>query len=244
MVGKTYGRLTVDDIYYNKEKPGVYAHATCSCDNHTKCNYEVDKLLSGNTKSCGCYAKEYSVKNKKNNKYDLTNDYGIGYFDNGEKFYFDLEDYDLISKYHWTILNVRDEKYAVTKRFYNGKYNAILMHRLIMGVMDNKDVEVDHIKHNTLDNRKSQLRIGTKWDNNLNHDLLKTNTSGYTGVRWDKKNNKWYATISYNRQPIWLGYYTNIDDAIEARKKAEDKYFKEWSYNNSINAELDEEPIK
>jgi len=242
MIGQTYGKLKVDNIYY-KDGVGVMAHSFCSCENHTECNHDVAKLLSGNTKSCGCFGKESIYKQKKSNKYNLENNYGIGYFENGDEFYFDKEDYDLIKNYSWSELNVRGTKYACTKRKYNGKPTSILMHRLVMGVLDNPDVEVDHIKHNTLDNRKSQLRIGTKWDNNLNHDLFVTNKSGCSGVQWDKKNNKWYATISYGGEHYWLGYYINKEDAIKVRKEAENYYFKDWSFDNSMNADLSEEVI-
>lgn len=243
MIGQLYGRLTVQDIYYDINKKKILAHCICSCVNNTEYDIEPNKLLNGNTKSCGCYKYESMFRQRKVNEYDLTNEYGIGFFDNGEKFYFDLEDYDLIRKYHWTMMTVRGTRYAVTKRKIQDKYVAILMHRLIMGALDNQDVEVDHIKHNTLDNRKSQLRIGTKWDNNLNHDIFVTNTSGCTGVQWDKKNNKWFATITYNKTPYWLGYYINKEDAIKARKLAENYYFKEWSFDNSMNAELSEDSI-
>lgn len=242
MVGQQYGRLKVDKIYY-KEGAGVVAHSICSCENHTECIHGVNYLLSGNTKSCGCYERDIISTQKHHNKYNLENEYGIGYFENGEEFIFDKEDYDLIKQYSWSMLNVRGIKYACTKRKRNGKQTSILMHRLVMGVLDNPDVEVDHIKHNTLDNRKSQLRIGTKWDNNLNHGVFVNNTSGFSGVRWDKKNQKWYATITYNKEHYWLGYYIKKEDAIRARKLAEDYYFKDWSFDNSMNADLEEDVI-
>lgn len=242
MIGETYGKLTVDNIFYDTNKKRVMAHSVCSCEDHNELICSVHYLLSGNTKSCGCIEKNRGTR--KNNKYDLNNDYGIGYFDDGDNFYFDLEDLDKIKKYYWSKLYVNDLCYAVTKRKINGINKSLLMHRLVMGVLDNPNVEVDHIKHNTLDNRKSQLRIGTKWENNLNHGLFVNNTSGYSGVQWDKKNKRWYATITYNGEHYWLGYYDKKEDAINARKYAEDYYFKEWSYDNSMNAILPEEEIE
>lgn len=241
MIGQKYGHLTV--LYVNKEH-NQYGEITlhCLCD----CGNEVDvskqDLKSGNNKSCGHLA--IDREKRKSNRYDLSGDYGIGYVDSGEAFYFDLEDYDLIKQYYWNIFWSHGYPYIVTRKCIDGKYKVILLHRLVMNVLDNPDVEVDHIKHNTADNRKSQLRLGTKGENNCNHDIFVNNTSGNTGVTWDKKVNKWAATISRNKNHYWLGYYENYDDAVTARKEAEDKYFKEWSFDNSMNAELPEEIIQ
>lgn len=48
-----------------------------------------------------------------------------------------------------------------------------------------------------------------------------------------KKIGKWRARITVDKHTIELGNYDNFDDAVKARKEAEEKYFKEWSYNNS-----------
>lgn len=62
------------------------------------------------------------------------------------------------------------------------------MHRLIMDC-DNNSLYVDHIhgEQSKYDNRKSNLRIVTPYQNSLNRAKLKNNTSGTTGVSWNKK---------------------------------------------------------
>lgn len=55
--------------------------------------------------------------------------------------------------------------------------------------------------------------------------IQSNNTSGYKGVCWNKKSNKWYAQIRVNKKRIHLGSFTNIEDAIKARKEAEEKYW-------------------
>ncbi|MBM4762694.1 AP2 domain-containing protein [Bacillus sp. B15-48] len=52
------------------------------------------------------------------------------------------------------------------------------------------------------------------------------NKTGYTGVRWAKQSNKWHAYIGFRGKQISLGYYSNKEDAIAARKEAEEKYHK------------------
>ncbi len=55
---------------------------------------------------------------------------------------------------------------------------------------------------------------------------FKNNTSGHKGVTWDKYNKRWKAFIYFKNKRIYLGNYTDINEAINARKKAEKRYFK------------------
>lgn len=58
--------------------------------------------------------------------------------------------------------------------------------------------------------------------------LRNTNTSGVTGVSFDKSRNKWVAEIIFKSKKYHLGRYSEKKDAIEARKKAEQKYFQTY----------------
>ena len=94
--------------------------------------------------------------------------------------------------------------------------------------------DIDHINtDNHNDNRKCNLRIVTRAQNNYNHTIAKNNTSGVTGVYWSKYHNAWRATIRINYKNITLGQFKKFEDAVKCRKEAEDKYFGEYSYNNS-----------
>ena len=77
--------------------------------------------------------------------------------------------------------------------------------------------------------------IGETYDKNfvegtlvfmLNTKLFSTNKSGYKGVNWNKKANKWKAQIGFKGEVIYLGLFDNIQDAVTARAEAEEKYFK------------------
>ena len=70
-------------------------------------------------------------------------------------------------------------------------------------------------------------------ENSKNKGLRKDNKSGVTGVRWNERLNKWSASIRYNNNRIHLGYFKDFDEAVKVRREAEDKYFGEWSYENS-----------
>lgn len=170
-------------------------------------------------------AERMSRKNKKYNTYDLSGEYGVGYTSKGEEFYFDLEDYDLIKDYCWH----KHHNYFVAK--INGKSTGL--HKLVMGDLENQ-YDIDHIKtENKFDNRKLNLRKTTRQQNNSNRKLSKNNTSGVSGVRWHSRDKVWEAWIIVNYERKYLGRYSNFDDAVNARKLAEEEYYGEYSYDNS-----------
>lgn len=54
------------------------------------------------------------------------------------------------------------------------------------------------------------------------------NTSGVKGVVWDKERQKWKAQIEFKGKRYYLGRHDKKEDAIEARKEAEEKLHKEF----------------
>ena len=83
-------------------------------------------------------------------------------------------------------------------------------------------------------NRKQNLRICTNQENNFNKGLYSHNTSGVSGVSWDKSRNKWEASIKINRKKIHLGRFENFNEAVNKRKEAEEVYFGEFAYKQNI----------
>lgn len=84
--------------------------------------------------------------------------------------------------------------------------------------------EVDHINHVRSDNRIENLRLVKRQQNNQNMSLRRNSTSGYIGVTWDKQTNKWRSVIHVNGKNIHLGRFSNLEDAVEARRAAEVEY--------------------
>jgi hypothetical protein len=112
--------------------------------------------------------------------------------------------------------------YAIINQGCNKKSKILALHRVITEV--GEGLVVDHINHNTLDNRKCNLRICTNSQNNQNRKGAQVNSkSGIRGVYWVKGTNKWMADISVGGKRIFIGYFKNIEDAkkavIEARAK-------------------------
>lgn len=87
------------------------------------------------------------------------------------------------------------------------------------------DGHIDHVNRNRLDNRISNLRVCNDLENGPNANLSRANKSGVTGVWFNSKVGKWYAQIMVNRRNLYLGRYQEKEDAIRARKTAEEKYF-------------------
>ena len=79
---------------------------------------------------------------------------------------------------------------------------------------------IDHINGESSDNRIANLREATRFQNHQNRKKAISNTSGYTGVTWNKQRSKWTAQISVNKQQIHLGYFAEVEDAAAARVKA------------------------
>jgi hypothetical protein len=116
---------------------------------------------------------------------------------------------------------------------HDENHKIILLHKLIMNDLENIS-EIDHIKsERKFDNRLCNLRIVTRSQNCCNRGLLKSNTSGVTGVYFRKRDNVWVAEIYVNQKRTVLYYGKDMNAAIKARKEAEEKYYKEYSYKNS-----------
>lgn len=231
--GKRFGRLTIIKRVENRILPSGQKRSQwlCKCDCGNYATVLGYMLTSGKTQSCGCLHDEAFAKaRKKYNTYDLSGEYGVGYTTKGDEFYFDLEDYNKIKDYCWTI---RNNGYVTA--YCPTTMNHILLHRLIMDC-DNNNLYIDHIHGNKTknDNRKSNLRIATPSQNMMNKPLLKNNTSGVTGVSWNKRKAEWESYITIDDKRKGLGYFSNFDDAVAARKAAEEKYFGEYSYENSM----------
>ena len=207
----------------------------CDCDCGTK-----NKIISGsdlrdqNTKSCGCLNIEkikermHEMKHQ-TNKYDLSGEFGIGWTSKGEEFWFDLDDYEKIKDYCWYFHHTG---YLVAKDIYND-YKMIMFHKIVFD--DGYDYTVDHIVHKLYDCRKNELRKCTRSQNNKNRGIMKNNTSGVTGVYWHSRDQLWIASINIDENVRKeIARTTNFEEAVSARKEAEERYYGEWSYDNSM----------
>ena len=75
--------------------------------------------------------------------------------------------------------------------------------------------EIDHIDHDRANNKWSNLRAVTRYENCRNQKISKKNTSGFTGVSWSKANNKWRAEVGLRKGRVVMNF-DSIEDAVKA----------------------------
>lgn len=144
---------------------------------------------------------------------------------NTSDFLFSLEDLPLIqSRNSW----YEDKNgYLVCSYYYYGRLQVSRFHRLVMKAKTGQFV--DHINKNKRDNRRENLRCCSFKENDRNRGIYSTNTSGVTGVFFDKYRDRWYASISFNCKRIFIGRYKSKEDAVRARLNKEIELFGEYA---------------
>ena len=161
---------------------------------------------------------------KKYNKYEVYADYGIGYTFKDEPFAFSSEDFEKIRDICWH----RDTKGYIAG-YVDGK--LVRMHRFLLNPPEG--MVIDHKNHCLTDNRRENLAIVTPSQNMQNMMPRRANEVGCNGVtRTDS--GRWQVTISVNGKSTHLGTFDSLEEAIEARKAAEKKYFGEYSYDANL----------
>ena len=242
IIGQKYGKLTVISILNEKEKQNNTISYICNCD-CGKNNVIVTRknLLNGRVKSCGCLVKENMSMIAKKEPLEYINHENKYYeciLSDESSVYFDYEDYDIVHKYRW-MKDANGYICAIT----DSHDRTIFLHRLIMSRYFNIDnLQIDHIhgKETRNDNRKCNLRVVTISQNRMNVGIKKNNKSGVTGVSWSNYYNVWVARITKYGKTYCLGNFVNFDDAVLARKRAEDIYFGEYSFANSQAINIDD----
>lgn len=85
--------------------------------------------------------------------------------------------------------------------------------------------------------KQSEVNLREKYEDKRVEDVFvpsltrkvnQSSKSGHKGVTWDKGPEKWRAMISVNKKEIFLGRYDKLEDAVQARKEAEEKYHKPY----------------
>jgi hypothetical protein len=142
----------------------------------------------------------------------------------------DTEDYDLVSQYTWRRMKSTNAKTSYARRSWrdaDGKIRHQFMHQLVMGAKG-----MDHADRNGLNNRRSNLRPANQSQQNANQGMYKNNTSGYTGVHWDKARSNWRAEVRKNGRHVWRKRFDDPEVAARARDHQALKYFGEFAVLN------------
>lgn len=98
-------------------------------------------------------------------------------------------------------------------------------HRVIWKMVTGEEPDqIDHINGDTADNRWENLRDVEGWQNQRNMKRPKNNTSGQIGVSWDSARSLWAAEIWNRGKKHALGRFESFDDAVAARKAAQERF--------------------
>lgn len=151
-----------------------------------------------------------------NNKYEDIGYCIKGTTKGGVEFLIDKEDYEKVKKYSWVL--------SKTNRLVaNISGKVVYLHRFILGI--DKGI-IDHINGNNRDNRRENLRVTDCKGNSQNK--ISNNKFRVNGIRKTKQGT-YQARITVNYKYLHIGTYKTIEEAIEARKNAEQKYFGEFA---------------
>lgn len=139
----------------------------------------------------------------------------------------DDEDFDWLSSYKW---HARKGSSRVGSMYYPSSYKVGVMHRFIMNPPEG--MQVDHINHNPMDNRRCNLRICTLKENLYNrrrkpHPKTK---SRFLGVYPSLK--KWQATIGVNYKRVYLGTFNTQEEAAREYDKHAKIHFGQYANLN------------
>lgn len=139
----------------------------------------------------------------------------------------DDEDFERLSKYSWCLEKNKHTFYAMRDITKNKKHSTVRMHREVLKL--NSDIQVHHINHNGLDNRKINLETYNRMIHS-HHQPVK-GVSKYKGVSLHR--NKWRARINYNGIYHNLGSYDIEEDAARAYNHKAKELYGEYASKNS-----------
>ncbi len=210
ITGSKIGKLTLIE---RKVKNGK-AYYLCKCECGNEKLIRSDSLTKKNpTLSCGCLAKNTQFKTK-----DLT----------GKRFgrLVALEPTNKKVEYNNSIIW---KCQCDCGNIYYAPTNVLIQNQIKSCGCFRIEYAKNIVKGRLLNDFKQQcLNDGTNVKL-INRDKpMAHNTSGHTGVVWDKSRNKWIAEIRFKNKRYYLGRYEKKEDAIKAREEAEKRFHKEF----------------
>ena len=239
--GKVYGDLTV--LSYCDTK-STHSRWLCKCSCGNKEIFSISQLRRRKNLMCSqCMQKYKDIRNviseenldfngipiniiqstqRKQNKYEIQNNVTII---NG-KIIVDSKFVDYLKSFD-RYISIDSRGYA----YFSYCDQDVYLHRLLTKTPlffkeSSKDIEIiDHINRNRCDNRMENLRIIKKSESPVNCSVYSNNKSGHKGILWLERLQKWQVNIQYKNKNHYIGVFENIDDAILARKKAEQDVF-------------------
>jgi AP2 domain len=156
----------------------------------------------------------------------LDKDYRFIPLTQGQNAIVDAADFDWLNQWNW-----RAKWGVTTKSFYAARgLETIYMQRQILDCKENE--QADHRNHDTLDNRRGNLRKCTCAENRRNNRMYVTNTTGFRGVSWCEEERGFLAQICAGEMRLRLGVFKTVVEAAKAYDKAAGKLHGEFAQLN------------
>lgn len=215
MIGKEFGRWVVLDRA--EKKVGNRSYWVCECKCGTVRDVSSGNLRGGTSQSCGCLRREEVAKSAKK----LSTKHGM----HGTRFYTiwqNMKSRCNNPNYHgFHYYGGRGIKIHPTwsefENFKSDLYELYTKHAEVYGE-DNTTIERVDVNNNY---EPGNVRFATKTEQILNRRIARNNKSGYEGVNYSQNMGKWEARISLFGKKKHLGFFTELEEAINARKEAE-----------------------
>lgn len=218
-------RMTEEQVDVIRELPERNKYGNklveCKCP---FCNsiFIIRKSQIKTAKSCGCQ-KGHRSKNTYVIKGEVTEVFDA----KGNMCLIDTEDLKRVKEYYW---------YQDSRGYWLhhvSRHTKIYLHKFVMSVEDSNTL-VDHIFHDTCDNRKSKLRPCSNVENLRNKNLNKTNATGHVGV-YKTNSGKFKSLVFVKGKEIRLGVFETFEEAVYARKEAEKQYYGDFRGGRYVN---------
>jgi hypothetical protein len=142
----------------------------------------------------------------------------------------DDEDHDLVTAFKWhTMVATCGHRWYAVRSWRSPRPGTEYMHRMLLAA--ERGLDVDHINGNGLDNRRVNLRLATRRQNNWNQRSF-VGTSRYKGVHWATRDFVWTAHIKYDGRNRHLGNFKVEEEAAMAYDAAAKIHFGEFARLN------------
>ncbi len=208
LTGQRFGKLVVLSPTENRmDSGGIVWRCQCDCDNTAEVS--ARRLVRGKARSCGCLSNPppRDYVGKVFGRLTVT-----GYVGKERK----IAEHSAVTVTYWKC------------RCSCGK-------EVIVGQQELQNGDTQSRGCLLKDHLREQLKLVDDTSVTIleqTQHLRSHNTSGCTGVAYDKQTRKWVAYINFKKKRYWLGRYADKKDAIKARKAAETIHedFLEWYY--------------
>lgn len=188
---------------------------------------------------CSNIGNHSSVKTE-TNAWTVFEDYAICnvvYKDKIIGFCIDIDDYDTANQFVWRIAQKKQKYYVISGSVKKG--TAVYLHTLIYGIVDD-GYEIDHIDGNSLNNRRSNLRVVTHQENIDNQRATRIdNQIGIRGITYNKSSKQYKVDFHYHGVRYYTKDWHTIEEAVWCRTCFEDHFGLHAIRSNPLTTQYD-----